>query len=118
MRRTFAAAKVIALLCCAGTLWAQGRFPRVTMVNPMRAKIGDTITATGENLDKDNVAEFFLTDTNNDYKVQVTEQSATAIKFTVPDSLKAGRFGLVARTPGTEANPPKDYVQPVKLTVE
>jgi len=72
----------------------------------------------GENLDKNNVAELFLTDNKSDFKVQITEQSATAIKFTVPGSVKPGRFGLVIRTPGTQANPVRDYVQPVRVTVE
>jgi len=90
----------------------------MTTVNPTTAKVGDVVTAAGENLDKDNVAELFLTDNKSDYKVQINEQSATAIAFTVPDSVKAGRFGLVIRTHGTQGNPVKDYVQPVKVTVE
>jgi hypothetical protein len=90
----------------------------MTTVDPMTAKAGDVVTAAGENLDKNNVAEVFLTDNKSDFKVQITEQAASAIKFRVPDSVKAGRFGLVIRTPGTQANPAKDYVQPVKVTVQ
>jgi hypothetical protein len=118
MKLSFIAARVIALLACLWTLPAQTSVPRLTTVDPMTAKAGDVVTAAGENLDKNNVAGLFLTDTKSDFKVQITEQSATAIKFTVPDSVKAGRFGLVIRTPGTQANPVRDYVQPVKVTVE
>ena len=118
MKLPLIAARVIALLSCLGMLSAQTSFPRMTTVDPMTAKVGGVVTAAGENLDKSNVAELFLTDNKSDFKVQITEQSATAIKFTVPASVKAGRFGLVIRTPGTQANPVKDYVQPVKVTVE
>jgi hypothetical protein len=109
---------LIALLGCLGTLAAQTGFPRVQTLNPSTAKIGDTVTAAGENLDKNNVAEIFLTDDKNDYPVQIGEQSSTAISFTVPDSVKPGRFGLVIRTSGADDNGIKEYVQPVKLTVE
>ena len=118
MKLSYIAAEVIALLSCLWMLSAQTSFPRMRTVDPMTAKVGDVVTAAGENLDKNKVAELFLTDNKSDFKVQISEQSATAIKFTVPDSVKAGRFGLVIRTPGTRANPVKDYVQPVKMTVE
>ncbi len=118
MKLSFIAARAIALLSCLGMLSAQTSFPRMTTVEPMTAKIGDVVTASGENLDKNNVSEIFLTDNKSDFKVQITEQAAAAIKFRVPESVKAGRFGVVIRTPGTQANPAKDYVQPVKLTVE
>jgi len=47
--------------------------------------------------------------------VQITEQVAAAIKFRVPDSVKPGRFSIVIRTATT---PPKEYIQPVKVTIE
>lgn len=109
---------VIAFLFCLGTLSAQTSFPRVTTVTPATVKVGEVITAAGENLDKDNVAELFLTDNKSDFRVQINEQSATAITFTVPDSVRPGRFGLVIRTSATQTTPVKDYIQPVRLTVE
>jgi hypothetical protein len=108
----------VALLIFPMMLPAQASFPRMTSVEPMTAKVGDVVTASGENLDKNNVAELFLTDNKNDFKVEVTEQSAADIKIRVPDSVKPGRFGLVIRTPGSQGNPPRDYVQPVKVTIE
>ena len=118
MRLSLIAVVVVALFSFPLMLSAQASFPRMTMVDPMTAKAGDVVSASGENLDKDNVSEVFLTDNKSDFKVQITEQAATAIKFRVPEAVKAGRFGLVIRTPGTQASPAKDYVQPVKLTVE
>jgi len=97
---------------------AQDTFPRMTTVEPATAKVGDVVTVAGENLDKNNVAEVFLTDNKNDFRVEMTEQAAANIKFKVPDSVKPGKFSLVIRTPGTSANPAKEYVQPVKVTVE
>jgi len=118
MKLSTITAVIIAFLACLWTLSAQTSLPKVTTVNPITAKVGDVITAAGENLDKSNVAELLLTDNNTDVKVEITEQSATEIKFTVPDSVEAGRFELVTRTSGTEADPVTEFVQPVKLTVE
>ena len=118
MKLSHMATVLIALLACAGTLAAQARFPRIQTINPTTAKIGDTVTAAGECLDKNSVAELFLTDNKNDFRAQINAQSPTSITFTVPDSVKPGRFGLVVRTSGGEGNEVKDYVQPVKLTVE
>ena len=118
MKLSSIGAVVIALLACLCTLSAQTGFPKVTTVNPTTAKIGDVITAEGQNLDKGIVAELLMTGDNGDVKVQITEQSATEIKFTVPNSVAAGRFELVTRTSGSEANPVREFVQPVKLTVK
>lgn len=118
MRLSLGVIVAVALLSLPMLLLAQADFPRMTKVEPAAAKVGEVVTASGENLDKENVAELFLTDNKSDFKVEVAEQSATAIKFKVPGSIKPGRFGLVIRTPGTQANPAKDYVQPVRLTIE
>ncbi len=115
MRASYVGSALIVLLAFPILLSAQAAFPRMTTVDPMTAKVGEVITVSGENLDKDNVAEVFLTDGKSDTKVQITDQAAAALKFKVPDGAKPGRFGLVIRTP---SNPPKDYVQPVKVTVQ
>lgn len=118
MRLSQVAAVIIALLAGWGTLPAQTGFPRIQTVNPTTVKVGGTVTAAGENLDKNKVAELFLTDNKNDYRVEITAQSSGAITFAVPDAVKPGRFGLVIRTTAAQGSEVKEYVQPVKLTVE
>jgi hypothetical protein len=115
MRLSYSAQVLAAIVAVPLLLSAQTSFPRMTTVEPMTAKVGDLVTVAGENLDKSNVSEVFLNDDNSDTRVQISEQSATTIKFKVPDSVKPGRFRLVIRTPTT---PPKDYIQPVRLTVQ
>ncbi len=94
---------------------AQGSMPRMTSVAPDTAKAGETLTAEGENLTKQHVAEVYLTIGNNDVKVQVIEQAATTIKVKVPASIKAGRYELTILTTGKE---PKLLTQPVKVNIE
>lgn len=118
MRLSSIAAVVIALLACLWTLSAQTGYPKMTAVTPNVAKAGDVITATGENLDKNNVAALLLTNNNQDVKVQITEQSATEVKFAVPDSVQPGRYELVIRTSGTGDVPVMELVQPLRLTVQ
>jgi hypothetical protein len=65
-------------------------------------------------LGKATVAQVFLTDGKNDFKVEVTEQADTAIKFKIP-TIKPGRFNLMVLT---SSKPPKLIEQPVKVTVE
>ena len=115
MRVSYFVPALAALLTLPFFLSAQTNFPRMTTVEPMTAKVGEVVTVAGENLDKSNVSEVFLNDDSNDIRVQITDQAATAIKFKVPDNAKPGRFRLVIRTPTT---PPKDYIQPVRLTVQ
>lgn len=84
-------------------------------VDPTSAKAGDILTVAGENLDKANVAQVFLTDGTNDIKVEVTEQTAQSLKVKVPASIKPGRFSLAVLTTGKQ---PKFITQPVKVTIE
>jgi len=96
-------------------LSAQTEFPRMTSVDPVTTKPGAEVVAGGENLDKTHVAEVFLTDGEHDTKVEVLDQSASAIRFKVPDSMKPGRFSLMVLT---ATKPPRLIEQPVRLTVE
>jgi hypothetical protein len=90
----------------------------MTSVTPYNAKAGEVVSVSGENLDKANVADVLLTDNQNDIKVEITEQAATSMKIKIPETVKPGKFALVIRTPGTADNPPKEYVQPVKVNVQ
>lgn len=87
--------------------------PRCTSVEPDTAKAGTTISAKGENLDKNSVAEVYLTDGKDDTKVALAEQTAAEIKFQVPQ-IKAGRYHLAILT----ANRERMIDQPVVVTVE
>jgi hypothetical protein len=106
----FAALLVISLL-----LFAQADFPRMTSVEPPNGKAGDVLNVAGENLDKANVKQLYLTDGKNDFPVEITEQEDALIKFKIPAKVKPGRFSLMVLTTGKQ---PKLIEQPVKVTVE
>lgn len=102
------------LVAASFVAYAQQAMPRMTSVDPMSGKKGDVIVISGENLQKEIVAKVFLTDGKNDIPVQVTEQTATSIKFTIP-AKAAGRLTLMVLTSGKDA---KYIEQPVKLTID
>lgn len=89
--------------------------PKMTAVEPAQGKVGDHCTVSGEYLDKNNVAEIYITDGKADVKLEVVSQAAAAIKFRIPASAKPGRFSLMLMTAGAS---PKLIEQPVKLTVQ
>lgn len=103
------------LLAASLAAFAQQTMPRMTNVDPGTGRAGDEIAAAGENLEKAQVAKVYLTDGKNDFVVDVTEQTATSVKFKIPGKAPAGRFALMLLTTGKE---PKLIEQPVKLTVE
>jgi hypothetical protein len=98
------------LVMFSATLQAQAR---ITSVEPLTAKAGDTVNAIGEEIDNANVDTLYLTDGTNDFKCQMVEQTATTIKFKVPDNMKAGRWALMVHTKKNQL-----IEQPVKLAVE
>ena len=102
------------LLIAVFALNAQEAMPRMTSVEPSSAKVGDVVTVTGENLDKDNVTKVYLTDQKNDLECAITGQTATELKVKIP-AKATGRMALMILTGGKEQ---KLIEQPVKLTVE
>jgi hypothetical protein len=90
--------------------------PRIVSVAPASGQVGAELIASGENLDQDNVAELRLTDGTNDFKVPITSQTATAIKFKIPNEIKPGRYGLVTFSKRVPRS--LEVEQPVKITVE
>ena|SRR5271166_4314437 len=92
-----------------------GQSSRINTVAPLTAKVGDTLTATGEGIDKERVDTLYLTDGTHDFKVPILDQTDTVIKFTVPATVKPGRYALMIRTTGSH---PQLMEMPVKLTVE
>jgi hypothetical protein len=106
---------VLALLFAACfTTFAQQAMPRMTTVEPQNGKAGDVIAVAGENLQKDAVAKVYLTDDKNDIEVTITAQSATEIKFKIPEKA-TGRLSLMVLTAGKDA---KLIQQPVKLQID
>lgn len=106
------------LLVIAAALapWALAQeSPRMKSVEPTNGKAGDELTVSGENLDSKFVKELYLTDGKNDIKVEVTQQTAEAIKFKIPVKAKPGRYALMVLT---AEKVPKYIEQPVKCTVE
>jgi hypothetical protein len=66
---------------------------KVTALDPVSGKVNDSVTLTGENLDKDNVAGVFLSDDKDDFKATLVEQGATKIVMKVPQA-KAGGYNI------------------------
>ncbi len=90
--------------------------PIIKFVQPETAKAGDEITVTGTSLDKTAVAQVYLTQGDKTIRVKVTSQTDTEVKFNVPESVKAGRFGIMVLTTGGEE---ARYIdEPVFLSVE
>ncbi len=106
-----------ALLLAGGiALYAQEAVPRMTSADPPSGKKGDVIAVSGENLDKARVDKVFLTDGKNDTPVEVTEQSATTLKFKIPEKAATGsRLTIMILTAGKDA---KYIEQPVKVMIE
>lgn len=115
MRRSCMARILPVAVISAAFLLAQATVPQMKSVEPDTAKTGDVLTVTGENLDKANVADVFLTDGKNDFKAEITAQEAGSLKMKVPASAKPGRLALMVLTKGKE---PKLIEQPVKVTIE
>jgi hypothetical protein len=112
MKLSFVATLVLA---ASFAVSAQQAMPRMTSVDPLNGKKGDVIAIVGENLQKDTVSKVFLTDGKNDIVVEVTEQTATSIKFKIPVKCSAGRLTLMVLTSGKDA---KYIEQPVKVTID
>lgn len=87
--------------------------PRMVSVEPMGGKAGTEITVNGEGLSKENVVKVFLSDGTNDKEIKVAVQEDKLIKFTIPDSIKPGRYGIAIQTKAGQI-----IDQPVKVTVE
>jgi hypothetical protein len=105
-------ASILIAACLA--VYAQSASPNAAAADPANGKRGDVITVTGTNLNKDSVAKVYLTDDKNDFPADITEQTATTIKFKIPVKA-AGRLSVMFLTTDKE---PKLLVQAVKVTVD
>jgi IPT/TIG domain len=111
MRRCFVWLLFTTAFCVA--VFAFEGFSKLTSVEPDTGKVGDAVSAKGENLEKSKIGELYLTDGKNDVKAAITEQSETEIKFKVP-KIAAGRYRLMLLT----AKKDSLIEQPVVFTVE
>jgi hypothetical protein len=89
--------------------------PVMRNVTPEAVKAGEAATVSGEYLDKSRVAEVFLTSGQIDIKLEILAQSATAIKFKVPENAAPGRYNMMVMLVGAE---PKLIEEPARLTVQ
>jgi hypothetical protein len=85
--------------------------PHVDTVDPASGKVSDTITLTGENLEKSHVSAFFLSDKKSDFKAAIVEQSAGKVVIKVPQ-VAPGDYNVSVQTGNTI------LIQPVRFTVE
>ena len=89
--------------------------PMIKAVEPDTAKAGDVLTATGSHLDKSAVASLYMIQGEKTIELKLSSQTEEAIKFTVPESAKAGKYQLMVLTTGTK---PQFLEEPVYFTVE
>jgi hypothetical protein len=89
--------------------------PMMRAVHPETVRAGEIAVVTGDYLDKSRVAGVFLTNGQKDTKVEILEQTASSIKFRVPEKMAAGRYNLVVLLTDAE---PKLIDEPARLTVE
>jgi hypothetical protein len=105
---------VILILAASLVVFGQGTAPRMTSVTPDTGKADAEYTIAGENLDKNQVKEVFLTLGSQEIKVSIVTQKADAITVKVPVDVKPGRYGLMI----LNADCTMYIEQPVKITIE
>lgn len=101
---------IVSLLLVSAWLVAQGS-PRVTGVEPITAKIGASVTVIGENLGKGNVSAVYLSDSSDDHKAVVVDQTSEKIVVRIP-KVKAGDYNVSIQIKNDI------LIQPVRLSVE
>lgn len=90
-------------------VWGQGS-PRVTGVDPATAKVGASVTVKGENLQKENVAAVYVSNSSDDFPAVVVEQTNAKIVIKIP-KVKAGDYQVSIQVKNDI------LIQPVRLAV-
>jgi IPT/TIG domain len=103
-------AAVAFIVLLAPRLGAQNS-PHLTSVDPQSGSANDTITLTGEHLEKAHVSAVFLSDDKEDHKAVVVSQATDKIVIKVP-SVKAGEYNISVQ----EGN--AILIEPVRFTVQ
>jgi len=97
-------------------LTARAQDTRITSVDPLTAKVGDLVSAHGQDIGAASVDELYLTRDDQDVKVEMIEQTGKLIKFKLPTGIKPGRWTLMTHM--KSGSGPKLIEHPVKVTVQ
>ena len=89
--------------------------PIVRTLMPSPAKAGGELVATGDHLGKDFVGSVFLTLGDETFPLEIKSQSEDSIKTSIPQGLKAARYGFMVLTRGEI---PRYLDEPVFVNVE
>jgi len=115
-RKEFSGAKIalcaaVALIVLIAPRLGAQNSPHLTSVDPQSGSANDTITLTGEHLEKAHVSAVFLSDDKEDHKAVVVSQTTDKIVIKVP-SVKAGEYNISVQ----EGN--AILIEPVRFTVQ
>lgn len=99
MKTTFRLTIFLLTLACGMAL----AVPRLTEVVPDAVAPGGTVVAKGSDLAKPVVDKLYLTAGGSDVELEITEQTADAITFKVPDGTAMKRYRLMFLTGGASA---------------
>jgi hypothetical protein len=69
--------------------WPEPRL-RITRIDRLNVTPGDVVTATGDGLDRSNIAALYLTDGTRTVKTMLLHQTANEIQFRIPDEAAPG----------------------------
>ena len=110
---------LVCLLAVSAIAWAADQpykpVPMIKNVEPESGRVGDEMTATGTNLQRELVAALYVIQGEKTIQVSLTSQTETALKFKIPASAKAGRYQLMVLTTGGN---PQYLEEPVWFTIE
>ncbi len=90
----------LTLFLLATALVLPAAVPRLTAVEPDALSPGAEAVAKGVNLDKNNVDKLFLTAGGSDVELEIKEQTAESITFTVPANTAMKRYRMMFLTAG------------------
>jgi hypothetical protein len=88
--------------------------PLMRTVDPYMVKVGGEVTVAGDNLQKERIAEVYLTIDKTNTKVQVTAQSEKELKFIVPN-VKPGSYRVTVLVRSVD---PTLIEEPVRVVVQ
>ncbi len=93
----------LAFLLLAGAPALLAAVPRLQSVEPDALAPGAQAVAKGVNLDKNNVDKLFFTAGGSDIELEIKEQTAESITFTVPANTAKKRYRMMFLTTGDSA---------------